>query len=374
MTARLLDGNQLVAWLEDYEAIEWTRPYLVSGALRMTINRHKPSARSLRRGLCIEPPGETGLVYLIEQIESQIDADGRITDTLVVAGRDLGGLFAARVCVPPTGASHDVQIGVAVETAMKYYVNAHAGPGAVAGRAIPRLTIGANQARGVIDTFQVRYQYLSEVLAELGGPSAMGWQVLLDYASGNYIFDVVLGRDFSVGDTAVYVDIDFATALSQQWLISDLDRRTFAYVAGQGEGVARTVLNRWSGVDSGVPAPTGLDRREVFIDARDLSEVAALKRRGDAKLAETQSADSFTATINQFGSFRYKTHWDLGDLVVVRNRAWGVQQAARIVTVKLVVTERSARQPAISVELGRPWPTLRERLAGDGIGAGAGRV
>ena len=48
------------------------------------------------------------------------------------------------------------------------------------------------------------------------------------------------------------------------------------------------------------------------------------------KLSSLSKADSFDFNLNDYGSFRYKTHYDLGDLVLIQKKDWGISVVKRI--------------------------------------------
>lgn len=361
----LNQSAQAMALLEDYQSCEWTRAFMAGSRFSLTISRHSPDVDKLAKGRLVVPQDEDQTVYLLEQIESSIDEKGRISDLIKITGRGIDGIFADRLIVPPGGSSHDSQTGIVAETAMKHYVTDHAGPGAAASRQIPNLVVIASSGRGSAVTVKGRYQTLLDMLTEIGQLATMGWEVTLDTSTADLEFDVVPGVDRSA---SVFFDVLFDTALAQRWLTSDLDRKTVAVVAGQGSGAARTVVTRWLDASE----PTGFSRRETFVDARDLDTTAALEARGDSKLKEMQSADRFETDINPDGSFKYRTHWNLGDIITMRNTVWNIEQAARIVTVTNVVTP-SSRVPDVSVELDRPWPTLKEKVVGSQPLSGSSR-
>ncbi len=373
-TARLLDGGTLAGIIEDYQALEWTRPYLDPGQFRLELRQSVATALGIQIGQLIEPPDEPGLIYLIEQIER----DRGDTESMILTGRDLGGYLLERDCVPPTGLMHDIQTSVSAETAMKHYVDVNAGPSASVARRIPGLAIAADQGRpaNALGTYKARYQYVTEILNEIGVAASLGWEVRLNYSTGQYVFDVLPGvnRATLVGGDRVYFDPQFDTARTQQWITGNLGRKNVARVLGQGEGVARTVVVTWLGQAAGAAEPLGMGRRELVIDARDLTTTADLTRRGQAKLAETLAVDSFGIAVNQYGQFRYQRDWDLGDLVIVQNREWGIQQTGQIVSVKGQLRDpKRGTAPEITIEIGRPAPTLRDMLLGGALGSGSAR-
>lgn len=353
--------------IDRYQKATWVRRFSRPGSLQLEVNRNATAADllALRTFVALDDDSD-GVIdhaYLIEQKELGLDAAGRSSELIEVRGRDVTGLLAERLSVPPPGLSHDAQTNVAAETSMKHYVDRHAVSPVDVDRKIPNLVMAADQGRGALDDEAGRYHPISDLLERISLRTDMGFEVTFDPASKDHVFDVVSGIDRTA---SVFLDADFDTVRQQRWLASDLSRRTFAIVAGQGEGAARTIVQTFLGAAQ----PTGLDRRELFVDARDTNDTAALTDRGKAKLKETESQDSFQTDVAQFGSFRYREHFDLGDLVTVRNVRWGVEQAARIVTVTSEMTPATGLRD-IKVELGRPLPTLRDRVAPSGLDGSA---
>ena len=83
----------------------------------------------------------------------------------------------------------------------------------------------------------------------------------------------------------------------------------------------------------------GLELRESFVDAKDLQKdegttdeeyKATLIQRGKEKLAERSEAVAFECKTLANSNFRYKTDYDLGDIVVIRKEEWGVTNNLRI--------------------------------------------
>ena len=140
----------------------------------------------------------------------------------------------------------------------------------------PGLVVAADAARGPTVTVNGRYQTVLDLVREIGLLAGLGWEITYDPGSGDFVFDVIEGVDRSA---SVFFDFAFETLERWEELDSVIDAKTVALVAGQGEGTARDLVTRWSGTE-----PTGFDRREAFLDARDveLGETTVLAQRGDA--------------------------------------------------------------------------------------------
>jgi len=140
-----------------------------------------------------------------------------------------------------------------------------------------------------------------------------------------------------------------------------IDSRNIAIVAGQGELAARDIAIRGTA--------TGLQRREAFVDARDIEvgETTLLQQRGDAFLAATTPTKSIEATPRQFGPFQYTRDFHLGDYVTVRNYRRGEDFSAQIIEVWIEVDPKSASVPEVKCILGRSIPTLQTRVSGSPV-------
>ena len=169
---------------------------------------------------------------------------------------------------------------------------------------------------------------------------------------------MIFGVDRSEGTaTPIFFDLELETILEQGWVSSERDLKTFAYIGGQGEGEVREIVTRYLGATE----PTGFDRREMFVDARDLPDTESLESRGDAKLQETKTDDSVSVTLNLKGAFQYRTDWDVGDIITVRNQDWGFRKNMRVVGVKLSEKGDSGLT-SLEVELDKHIPTLKSRV------------
>lgn len=344
------DGATPLAFLEGYSNLKWTNRHWLPSDLELLIAKGQPGASHVKRGRFFgvyDPYAGREVVYSVDQIETRAEE----STVLDLRGRSISAMFFERIVVPPAGQTHDIQENVSVETAQKYFVNQHAGPGAVVERQIPGLTVAPDQVRGVPVYMYGRFQYLGEMLKELGEATGIGYDVFTD--NGNHSFETMPGEDRT---TEVFLDMEFDTVLTQRWLTTVIGRKTYALVAGQGAGLDRTTLARWLGASE----PTGFKRRELFVDARDVDNVAGLETRGNSKLFEAFSEDSFEVDMNQFGSFRYGRDFKLGDIVTVSNQEWGLEAQKRVIEVEATV--KDTPQPELKVTLGAPYPTLQERL------------
>lgn len=129
---------------------------------------------------------------------------------------------------------------------------------------------------------------------------------------------------------------DFETLTGSDYTFSTQNFATMAFVGGEGEGTARTISQWIRNFDA-----TGLSRREIWVDVRDVSSndgeigsstyVDLLSQRAKQKLTEHEIMRSFEGTLPDTSPYIYGTDYTLGDTVYVQNR-YSVKASAQVVS------------------------------------------
>lgn len=348
-----------VAYIEDYQQIQWKRSFFKAGSFQMQMNYNQFNARPIEQGMligiAIDPTKPFDHVYLIEAIEFNGSASSA-DETIMISGRDLKGFADERV-IDPRPNPYLGHIGPS-ESLMKFYVNTQMGPGADdPARSIPNLFIQPDQGRGGEYQVQARWQKLSDLMEEIGRQDYLGWKIYFEEATQTFQMDTYFGFDRT---ETVFFDFDYESLLTQKVLKTDLGRKSFAYVGGDGEGSNREVATTYLAAAE----PSGFARRETFVDAQDQDNASApdiLQFKGRAALRESDIDDAVDLDLNTFGPFVYRVDWDLGDVVNVRNRRWNFKKAMRIITVTNTITPDMPRVQT-AIELDKPYPTLLEKI------------
>lgn len=327
--------------------------YQAIDTVEMVIDFRKRYANLITGDRFIYLPDEDDSIYLIERI---LDDESKSENLYTVSGRSVDGFALTERIIDVPGSDYDSVSAVSAEAAIKHYVDFHAGPSASAAREIPNLTIAANLDRGPNVNVSGRYQYLLEPVLEIARKSGLGWRVkFIPGVTPELEFEVLEGVDHT---TDVFFDFEYETLLSWQRLYDLVNSKTWARVAGQGELASRDVVARFDGAE-----PTGFARREAFIDARDvpLGNTGALEQRGDAFIESNKPKTSLETEVNPNGSFRFREHYDIGDIALVRNQRKGVELEARVMEVHKT-WDVSAVTPGMKVVLDKPFPSLKDQI------------
>lgn len=188
--------------------------------------------------------------------------------TITVAGlSDLVVLADRRASPEPATAAppydddtHDVRTGPA-ETLLKGYVDANAGPGAIADREVSGLAIAADGATGSTHTVRARWNNLLALCQRIGRLGGLGFQIV--QTGPTLVFDTYAPENKVAA-------VKFAVSLGNVGAYSyDVERpkANYVYVGGGGKGRWRSVRER---DDATSVASWG--RIEAFLDARDVDQ------------------------------------------------------------------------------------------------------
>jgi hypothetical protein len=362
----LTPALNLLAEIDNYESLLFTRRWHEVGEFELRINRHKRHTELLQRGNLIMLGSQRNKAGIIRHREIELDENGKKTENWLVKGIALKGVVAQRITVPPDGDSHDRASGAA-ETVMKHYVNNHIVNPVDVKRKIDMLVLATDQQRGSSISWESRFKKLDDELIEISKASGLGWDVILDFHQKKWIFDVFEGRNLTVNQTEnppVIFSPQFESLKQLSFVESDYNYKNFGYIAGQGEGADRRVVE--------VGEAEGLARIETFIDARDVAEqnenqqalpeaeiIAKLQQRGQQKLSEFAEEFFLEGQVLTNSPFVYEKDYDLGDIVTIQNREWGVTRDARITEIKEIYESGGFQ---IEATFGESRPTLVKKL------------
>lgn len=347
-SVRVIDRDfNLLAEIDDYESLQFTRRFYRAGEFEMHIALHKQGVDQLQKEKIIVIDNKMHKAGIIQYRE--IGQNDQGIEVLVIKGPTLGGILDRRVTVT----DNFDRVRGSAETVMKHYVNNHLIKPVNTQRSVPFMANAPDLGRGIETPWQTRFEPLNMVVQEIAEWCDVGWLVKLDYSIKKWIFDVIPGRNLTAGQNAlppVIFSHDFDNIESQSFLDSDQQFKNVGYAGGKGDYEDRLIQM--------VGAGTGADRREVFLDCSSAEDAAELVDMGNQKLATQKRIVSYDGRILNTGSFVFEVDWDLGDIVTVQNKSWGVTLNSRITEVKEIYEPESK----IEISLGEEVPTITQAI------------
>ena len=259
-------------------------------------------------------------------------------------------------------------------TAMYEIVNQNCVNPSNANRKIPYLKLAEDLKFGGKITYQKTGGEVYDSLSTIASTYDLGFSVLFKPKTKELIFEVVEGVDRTV-EQSVNDPVEFSTELedllSSSYYTNDQDVKNVAFVQGEESGSSR------KSVTSGEANSKGFGRRELYVDARDLQSTSVdengeeqnlspteytqvLTQRGDDKLSECKTTETFEAQIRVFGDVQYEFGVDYkkGDKVTVRDDQLNVVVSARITEVQ----EEFDDEYALILTFGYSYPTIMQKV------------
>lgn len=328
--------------IDDYTSLLFIRKWDTYGSFEFRVNSLKDIIKEGYFIVLNNDPKKSGIIEYIELNREEVNG-------YVVKGFTLGYLVSFRITFPPTGQGYDTY-NINTETIINDLVVKNCTAGS---RAINFLEVEASTGRGNKTNFQTRYKPLQEELTSIAKLDKLGYEVEFDFINKKFIFKVYEGRNLTINQNVLppmLFSKKFDNVRNENFVISNLNYKNTAIVAGQGEGENREIIivnddNK------------GWNRRELFVDARDLSEGnLTLQDRGKMKLAECEKVVSFDSEVETEG---YIKEWDLGDFVTVYVLESGITLDKQIVEVKEVYEDSGNK---IELNFGDPLKSLDDKI------------
>ena len=341
--------------IDRFESLIWTERFQEFGDFQLDIVSTN-ATRSLFRADTWLAMNESHRVMRVESIEDADDSDNR--RMLTVKGRSIESILLDRV------AKESVSD---LTTAPKWTIT---GPPATVARKIFHdiCVLGILDPNDVIP-FIIEGSFLSpstivepidpitvdldpttvyDAIKNIGDVWNLGFRILRNYDASELYFDVYTGSNRTTAQN-VLPPVIFTPELDNLQNTKELTSidkaKNVAYVFSPAG------FQKVYGLDVD-PEVEGFERRVLVVNANDITAenpdvASALLQRGNEELAKYRTYQAFDGEISQFSQFKYGTHYNLGDVVEMRNKS-GVTNNMRV-TEQIFVSDREGE---------RAYPTL----------------
>ena len=304
----------IVGVVEEFKSLIWAKRYWNFGDCEVYIKASEKVLDLLKVGNIITRKDDD-MVCIIEYVEIKTSAEDG--DYVVVKGSDARCLLDRRIV---WGLMDYVG---SVEGLIRTIVDDNVVNPPMAERRIQNTALG--EVAGLDDSIEVQISYanVGEKVRGLCETYLYGSRMILD--NGVLRFGLYEGSA---------LDLIFATEFDNLIKTDYIeDYRTVSNVAlvgGEGEGSSRRTAS--------VGTASGLERRELFVDARSISSDSeglgdydeALRNEGLEELSKHSVLIRFDGDVDTTGYvYKYKRDYNVGDVVTIRN-GYGQSFRARI--------------------------------------------
>lgn len=319
-----------ISVIDSYESFIWTERYAAYGDFELYTPIGDDVLNNVKQDYYVTNQ-DSERVMIVEKllIESDVEAGNHLT----VTGRSLESILDRRIIWGQTTISGNLQNGI------KTLLEENVINPSDSDRAIDNF-IFEESTDEAITKLTIKAQYtgdnLYEVIHKICGERNIGFKVTLN-DNKQFVFKLYAGVDRSYNQFVnpyVVFSPNFENIINSNYIESKVSLKNITLVGGEGEGSERTYTTVGAGV--------GLNRREIFTDARDISSnvgdgiilsadeyTAQLQQRGKENLAENTEITSFEGQIETSLMFEYGVDFFNGDIVQYANE-YGHEARARI--------------------------------------------
>lgn len=334
MDVTVLNTNlDAISIVDVYESFIWTDRYYEYGDFELFTSMTDTILSYIRQDYYLQSR-ESEHVMIIEKI--RINSDSENGNHITVTGRSLESILDRRIVWGQKTITGNLQNGI------RTLLNENVISPADNKRRISNFIFEAS-TDPAITSLKIDAQYtgdnLYDVINKICSERSIGFKVTLNN-NKQFVFKLYAGTDRSYDQSVnpyVIFSPKFENIINSNYVESKSALKTVTLVGGEGEGSAR----KYTTVGGG----SGLNRRELFTDARDISSdvgdgvvlsdaayTAQLQQRGKEKLAENTDVTSFEGQVETTVMFRYGEDFFNGDVVQIANE-YGHETKARIVEI-----------------------------------------
>ena len=299
--------------IDTYDSLIWNIKYFECGDFELYLPATPENIQLLQPDNYVV---RDSTAMIIQNIEITTDAESG--NYLLVSGESLESILKRRIIWTQT------TINSTIENAIRLIIYDNAVSPIISSRTIPGLILGAEKGYTDAIKTQLTGNNLYETVVNLCLAYGLGWNISLE--NKKFIFNLYKGEDKS---QFIIFSPEFDNLINSKYQYSISSYANIALVAGEGEGNQRK--------RQAIGEASGLDRYEIYVDARDISTNSEepitddeynelLTQRGIEKLSECDIVTAFEGDIETRNTFE---NWSIGDIVQVTNE-FGINAKTRI--------------------------------------------
>lgn len=326
----------LEAICDSFSSLLWDVEYYSCGAFEVYIAASPRNVEIFQTGRIVGRDDDKEHFGLIEFVKIQTDAEDG--DYLIVRGRFLMCLLERRIIYPTVNFTKETTYADIIKSVVLF--NA-----VVSGvRKITGLSFGTatgsywEQKTKLQISYDNLMRWMYTICEKIGGTA----NIRLNKISGEQyamILELSQGSDRSIMQEEkphiVFSD-GYNNLLSFSYSTDISVQKNFAYILGKGEGEERKRTTYFENTE-----PTFLDRYEVYVDAKDMSDeeqidgetkpipeaeyLELLKEKGKQSMVLPLNSSESTIAV-QSTQFQYNKDYFVGDYVTVEHRRFGLRQ------------------------------------------------
>lgn len=338
-------GFERLCMVDDYTSFIWTSRYYEPGDFELSVPLTCDDLQYLQLGNYVARDDASD-VGIIERREVTTDINNN--EIMVISGRFLSSIIGRRIIAKQT------QVSGTIAQCVTKLLNENAINPTDTARKLP-LSIGSLAIPATSMQQQFTGTNLLDAITNIAKTYSVGYQVTLN-SNNAMVFGMYAGVDRSYSQSAntwAVFSSEYGNLESADYVESTSDAVTNVLVAGEGEGLARKTA--WATVKN----PRGLDRYELYVDARnastnngEISDNVYLAQLRDEGLEQISDLEQLFAGNVSFSNIDYGQDLYVGDICTLESVRWGLYVDARLVEVIESTDEGGAYTITPTFEIG----------------------
>lgn len=311
---------ELQGIIDEFSSLIWIRRYQNAGEFELHTPYSEESRRLLAAGNVVQKYDEkasmeAGVIEFLQMNHDEIVAKGRFLESYLDNRIELSDMTWS---------------GVNAEDHMRTMINNLITSG---NRYIPLLVLGVDHGLTETIDYQSGMRTTLNLISRICRATALGFRFRPDFSSKQLLFEVYKGEDRTSDSASKVIFSETYDNLSNEvYTYDNTNYRTEYYATQMWNDIRMTITeNNYS----------GRDRRELLvqtnIDTTDKTYpqiYEAMQLSGRTALKNRPIAETFSFATDPEGVFKYRTDYDLGDLVIINHMAWNIHQTRRITEVE----------------------------------------
>jgi hypothetical protein len=308
---------ELQGIIDEFSSLVWIRRYQEAGEFEL----HTPYSDESRRLLMPE--------NIVQRFDGMPAVDAGVieslsmtSDEIIVKGRFLESYLARRIVLTKIKPNNDYAEDV-IRSLLADDLFSE----------IPLLELGPRHGWTERITFQASFKNVHNTYHKICKATGLGFRIYPDFETRKLYLEVLKGADKVNGSgSKVIFSETYDNLMNEEYTYDSTNYKTEIYAT---QIINNVKYGTWVGT------VVGLNRRDMVIqtsiDPANLTddEIHAMMALQCERALESHIiAESFTFSTDADAPFRYRTDYDLGDLVLVKKNAWGIELQARLTEIE----------------------------------------
>lgn len=325
--------------ISDYTSLIWTERYNEAGDFTMTLPYSEKYLNFVSSWEYLQIPDSKHLMML-EVREVDVSGD---TPTIKFSGRSAEAILDRRIVLEHSGHLSGRPRGLMERAIHDCFTNPEDPQ-----RTVPNFVLltptPESQFPASPTPYEMRWKSVYEVFTDLAKMFGFGFRITGNKVAGTIQLQAYYGVDRSgyysgsQGNSLV-LSAKNGSLDRTRHVISTADMKNLSYVGGE---TYESGLRRWNTGHAATGRPTGLNRREFFVDASDMSSkmddetqlteaeyMTSLRERGIAENAKRKRIEVMDGETGDTAPYLYGQHYNLGDIVLIES-VYGYQKRVRV--------------------------------------------